>query len=386
MMPLQASTPETAPRHNPDRNPAHNPDRIPGAAVGIDRIRKTYGSYVALDDVSLTIRPGEFMSFLGPSGSGKTTTLNVIAGFTGHESGVLKIDGREIDRVPPHRRNIGVVFQHYALFPHMTVAENIAYPLRQRRIGRSERHAMVGAVLEKVELAALAGRYPAELSGGQQQRVALARAMVFAPGLMLLDEPLGALDKKLREALQLEIRRIHRELGSTFVFVTHDQEEALVLSDRIAVFNKGRIEQVASGEELYRAPKTLFVGQFIGESTVLRGPHESRGDETALSVAGSRIRIAARRPDAGGRQCLLLRPEDLRLCAPGSTAAGENVLSARLREKIYLGASVKYEAVLTDGTVATARMPASGPSFEIGAPVDLVWSAGCGTLLDDPGA
>lgn len=377
MMLLQTSTPETA--------PGRNPGRTPGATVEIDRIRKTYGSYVALDDVSLTIRPGEFMSFLGPSGSGKTTTLNVIAGFTGHDGGVLKIDGRGIDRVPPHRRNIGVVFQHYALFPHMTVAENIAYPLRQRRIGRTERRAMVGAVLEKVELAALAGRYPAELSGGQQQRVALARAMVFAPGLLLLDEPLGALDKKLREALQLEIRRIHRELGSTFVFVTHDQEEALVLSDRIAVFNKGRIEQVASGEELYRHPKTLFVGQFIGESTVLRGAHESRGAETALSVAGARVRIAARPETGAGAQCLLLRPEDLRLCAPGSAGDGENVVRAQLREKIYLGASVKYEAVLADGTVATARMPVSGPSFGIGATVDLVWPAGCGTLLDDPG-
>jgi len=365
------------------RRPELSPSTTSGATVEIDRIRKTYGSYVALDDVSLKIRPGEFMSFLGPSGSGKTTTLNVIAGFTGHDGGVLKIDGREIDRVPPHRRNIGVVFQHYALFPHMTVAENIAYPLRQRRVGRAERRARVGAVLEKVELSALAGRYPAELSGGQQQRVALARAMVFAPGLLLLDEPLGALDKKLREALQLEIRRIHRELGSTFVFVTHDQEEALVLSDRIAVFNKGRIEQVASGEELYRHPKTLFVGQFIGESTVLRGAHEVSGGETVLTVAGMRVRAAAR-PGAGtGAQCLLLRPEDMRLCAPETgAAAGENALRARLREKIYLGASVKYEAVLADGTVATARMPVSGPSFGSGATVDLVWPADRGTLLD----
>lgn len=361
--------------------------RQPGAAIDIDHISKHYGSYVALDDVSLQIRPGEFMSFLGPSGSGKTTTLNLIAGFTDISKGEIHIGGRSIGKVPAHKRNIGVVFQHYALFPHMTVAANVAYPLRQRGVGRAERAKMVAAVLDKVQLGPFSHRYPSELSGGQQQRVALARAMVFSPSLLLMDEPLGALDKKLREVLQLEIKRIHRELGATFVYVTHDQEEALVLSDRIAVFNKGRIEQVGTGQELYSDPQTLFVGQFIGESAVLRGTHEVRGGETALRIGEALVTVPGtpRGPDA---QVILLRPEDVTVRAPGTAAtSGANVLRGRVREALYLGAAMKYEVVLPDGTVVLARMPVQGtPLLTIGAEAEIVWAPRDGTLLADDGS
>ncbi|TIT77597.1 MAG: ATP-binding cassette domain-containing protein, partial [Mesorhizobium sp.] len=231
-----------------------------GAAIDLESVTKAYGAFKALDGVSLRIEPGEFMTLLGPSGSGKTTTLNVIAGFTDVSSGKLLVGGNSVVGVPAHKRNIGVVFQHYALFPHMTVGRNVAYPLTLRGVGQDERKARVAKALDMVKMGDFAHRYPSELSGGQQQRVALARAIVFDP-------PLGALDKKLREWLQLEIKRIHRELGTTFVYVTHDQEEALVLSDRIAVFNRGRIEQVGTGRQLYDEPATLFVGRFIGDST-----------------------------------------------------------------------------------------------------------------------
>ena len=262
-----------------------------GAAIDLESISKAYGGFKALDGVSLRIEPGEFMTLLGPSGSGKTTTLNVIAGFTDVTSGKLLVGEKSVVGVPAHKRNIGVVFQHYALFPHMTVGRNVAYPLTLRGVDQATRQSRVARALDMVKMGDFAHRYPSELSGGQQQRVALARAIVFDPPLLLMDEPLGALDKKLREWLQLEIKRIHRELGTTFVYVTHDQEEALVLSDRIAVFNRGRIEQVGTGRQLYDEPATLFVGRFIGNSTVLRG--EARSD-------GNEHRAAHRRRDGDG--------------------------------------------------------------------------------------
>jgi len=358
-----------------------------GAAIDIRGVRKLYGSFTALDDVNLRVEPGEFMSFLGPSGSGKTTTLNLIAGFTDLSTGEIRLGERSIGNVPAHKRNIGVVFQHYALFPHMTVANNVAYPLKQRGITRAERASAVARVLEKVQLQAFAHRYPAELSGGQQQRVALARAMVFNPSLLLMDEPLGALDKKLREVLQLEIKRIHRELGSTFVYVTHDQEEALVLSDRIAVFNKGRIEQVGTGHELYTRPETLFVGQFIGESSILRGPHRSMGRETAIEIGGEVLVVPGMAKDEG-RQVILLRPEAVAVQAAGTgPAAGRrNVLSGVVREMLYLGSAMKYEVALPDGTAVLARTPTQGAPFSIGNMVELAWNPQDGTLLADDGS
>ena len=247
-------------------------DRAPhGASITMRGLTKRYGPVTAVDAIDLDARPGEFLTLLGPSGSGKTTTLNMIAGFVDVTEGELRMDEREMTNLPPYKRNIGMVFQHYALFPHMTVEENIEYPLRQRSIAKAERHTMVAQALETVGLGDLGRRRPKELSGGQQQRVALARALVYSPRVLLMDEPLGALDKKLRDSLQLEIKRIHAELGTTFVYVTHDQDEALVLCDRIAVFNDGRIEQIGTPTELYEYPDSLFVAQFLGESSLFHG-------------------------------------------------------------------------------------------------------------------
>ncbi|MFC6234616.1 ABC transporter ATP-binding protein, partial [Leucobacter soli] len=234
-------------------------------------LSKSYGEAVALNEIDLAVQRGEFLTFLGPSGSGKTTTLNLIAGFIEPSTGTMQLNDQPLEKLKAHERNLGVVFQHYALFPHMTVADNVEYPLKQRKVPKEERKRRVAEALEMVRLSEYADRYPRQLSGGQQQRVALARAVVYDPPILLMDEPLGALDKKLREWLQMELRRIHRELGSTFIYVTHDQEEALVLSDRIVVFNEGSIEQVGTAHELYEAPRTLFVAKFIGESSVFSG-------------------------------------------------------------------------------------------------------------------
>ncbi|WP_217136259.1 ABC transporter ATP-binding protein [Leucobacter chinensis] len=307
-----------------------------GAEIELARLTKHYPKSVALDDVSLTVKPGEFMTFLGPSGSGKTTTLNLIAGFTDITSGNVFIDGDLVDDVPVHKRDLGIVFQHYALFPHLSVFDNVAFPLQQRKVSK---HEVRTRVLESLKTAGLEGyesRFPKELSGGQQQRVALARALVFDPRVLLLDEPLGALDKKLREQLQLELRRVHREVGRTFIFVTHDQEEALTLSDRITVFNQGRVEQVGSATELYEKPATRFVAEFIGESTAI--------------VDESRNRVTIIRPE---RAVLVASESDV---APGKPSVGVIV-----RQAIYLGAGWKYEVILPDGTAGVVRTDQSLP-------------------------
>ncbi len=356
------------------------------AAIEIRSVKKHYGNFIALDDVSMRIEAGEFMTFLGPSGSGKTTTLNLIAGFTDLSGGDIRVGDRSVGGLPAHKRNIGVVFQHYALFPHMTVFKNVAYPLKLRGLPKAERERRVRHVLEMVRLEDFAHRYPSELSGGQQQRVALARAVVFDPPLLLMDEPLGALDKKLREWLQLEIKRIHRELGSTFVYVTHDQEEALVLSDRIAVFNRGRIEQVGTGHELYTDPATLFVGRFIGESSVLKGRHETRGGEAAIEVAGVMV-VSRGLPGGTGPHAILVRPEKITLARPGAALPdGVNRLHGRVTESLYLGAGTKYEVRLSDGTIILSRMPVTERPFAIGDEVEVFWPVGDSKLLADDGS
>jgi len=354
-----------------------------GAAIDIRSASKHYGAFTALDDVSLHIEAGEFMTLLGPSGSGKTTTLNVIAGFTELSSGSLEVGGQSVVGIPAHKRNVGVVFQHYALFPHMTVGRNVAYPLALRGVASEERERRVKAALDMVKMVDFSHRYPSELSGGQQQRVALARATVFDPPLLLMDEPLGALDKKLREWLQLEIKRIHRELGTTFVYVTHDQEEALVLSDRIAVFNQGRIEQIGTGRELYDEPATLFVGKFIGDSTVLRGKATASGEETAIEIAGQKA-VTAKRLANGGTPVMLLRPEKLSLAPRGDRAmADRNALAGRVGEAIYLGSGSKYEVVLADGSKAIVRSSLEAENFAIGDEVDILFSGKDVRLLAD---
>ncbi|WP_157252103.1 ABC transporter ATP-binding protein [Nonomuraea typhae] len=291
-------------------------------AVDVRAVTKRYPGSLALDEVSLRVAAGEFMTLLGSSGSGKSTLLNVVAGFTEPTSGSVLVDGGDITGVPPHRRELGMVFQHYALFPHMSVFENVAFPLRRRKVRGEELRRRVRRALEVVELGALGERRPAQLSGGQQQRVALARAIVFQPRVLLMDEPLGALDKRLREQLQLEIKRLHRELGITFVFVTHDQEEALTMSDRVALLREGRIVQVGTPQELYEKPASRYVAEFLGESNLLPG-------EDGL---------------------LLVRPQHLRVLPPG-----EPGLPAVVREVIYVGGGLRIEVERPDGQRLVAR-------------------------------
>ncbi|MFG5411185.1 FAD-dependent oxidoreductase [Piscinibacter sakaiensis] len=282
--------------------------RARGASIELRRLAMAYGGVRVLRDVDLRVEAGEFVTFLGPSGSGKTTTLNLIAGFLQPVQGEILLDGRDLTRIPAYQRGIGVVFQSYALFPHMTVAENIAYPLQQRRPrpGREAIARRVDAVLDLVQMRAYADRRPDQLSGGQQQRVALARAVVFEPQLLLLDEPLGALDKRLRESLQGELRRIHRELGVTVVFVTHDQDEALSLSDRIVLFHDGAIEQVGTPEEIYDRPRTAFAAGFLGDSNLFEG----RLERGVFSGAAGRFAALPGAPD--GPATLMVRPEHVR--------------------------------------------------------------------------
>jgi putative spermidine/putrescine transport system ATP-binding protein len=333
-------------------------DRAPGASLELKDLRKHYADQVAVDGIDLQIAPGEFVTFLGPSGSGKTTTLNMIAGFTDLDAGEILMDGRPIGRLRPHKRDIGVVFQHYALFPHMTARGNVSFPLRQRRMARRDVARRATEALDLVGLGDYCDRYPRQLSGGQQQRVALARAIVFNPRVLLMDEPLGALDKKLREALQLEIKRVHREVGITFVYVTHDQEEALALSDRIAVFNGGRIEQVGDARELYDRPRTLFVAEFVGESNRLRGHYERNGSGGILRRQEVKLRVpeATGRLSTGSEAVLVVRPEHVSVLASAEPPDGrENRLEGTVVDVMYLGSSRKVEVRLPDGHTVIAR-------------------------------
>ncbi len=355
-----------------------------GGALALGGIVKLYGDLAAVDEVSLAAEPGEFVTLLGPSGSGKTTTLRIIAGFTYADAGTVSLDGRDLTNVASYKRDIGMVFQNYALFPHMTAAENIAFPLQMRSVRKAEARRLVEEALEIVHLGGLGKRYPRQLSGGQQQRVAFARAIVFGPRLLLMDEPLGALDKKLREALQLEIIRISRDLGVTVVYVTHDQEEALVLSDRIAIYNHGRIEQVGTGEDLYERPASLFVADFIGESNFFRGRLEGdvlHWQDRRLRVSGDGSRPAPR----AGAAVVVVRPERVRLRPPGEAADGENAVEGTVSEVIYLGSMRKYVVKVEPSTVVQVRVQVGedAPAFEAGDAVAVVWRIGDGVLVAD---
>ncbi len=309
-------------------------------AVRFANVAKSYdGRTLVIDNLSFEVARGEFLTLLGPSGSGKTTTLMMLAGFETATRGDIFLNGTPVTRLPPHKRGLGFVFQNYALFPHMTVAENLAFPLEVRNVPKAEIGPKVARALKMVELSGFEGRRPAELSGGQQQRVAVARALVFEPSIVLMDEPLGALDKRLREQLQLELRRLHRELGVTIVYVTHDQSEAMTLSDRIAVFNRGRIEQIAAPESLYDAPETAFVAGFVGENNALPGTVGARdGDTISVTLKGGNI-VGARGDaglDPGAAVSVCVRPEKILL---GSDAP--NPLSCRIEERVFLGDHVR---------------------------------------------
>lgn len=311
----------------------------------LNDVSKVFDTITAVDRISFTLAQGEFLSLLGPSGSGKTTTLQIIAGLTRPNSGEILLAGRPVDPLPPYKRDIGMVFQNYALFPHLTVARNIAFPLEMRRMRRAEIAHRVEAVLKLVDLPGFDGRYPQQLSGGQQQRVALARAIVFEPKLLLMDEPLGALDKKLREQMQLEIKHLHKRLGVSIIYVTHDQDEALVMSDRIGVFNEGRLEQIGTVEQLYEQPMTRFVAEFVGETNVIRGEvREGANGCCMLATAEGHLRGRARQAFSIGSAALIsVRPERLRLEAPNNAADthGEGI-QGHICEVIYMGRLRKY--------------------------------------------
>jgi putative spermidine/putrescine transport system ATP-binding protein len=359
-----------------------------GPILELRGISKSYGPVTAVADLSLQLAKGEFLSLLGPSGSGKTTTLTMIAGLLQPSAGEILLEGRPVTPLPPYKRNIGVVFQNYALFPHMTVAKNIAFPLTMRGLGRDEIAVRVRDVLALVGLPGFGGRYPRQLSGGQQQRVALARAMVFEPPILLMDEPLGALDKKLREHMQLEIKRLHRELGMSIIYVTHDQEEALVMSDRIAVFNLGRLEQVGTPTALYERPATRFVAEFIGESNIFPGVTGTTvNGYGVLEAAGLRLRAVATGPlVAGARAVVSIRPERIALQAGDPPAGAENAIGGRVTDVVYLGRSRKYVVRTRTGhEVVSLQQARSGsePGFELGAAVSLHWQAADATVLPD---
>lgn len=357
---------------------------VTGSSVELMGVSKQYGSgVVALDDVTMSIKPGEFVTFLGPSGSGKSTTLNIIAGFAAATKGSVSINGDVIDDRPSHKRNLGVVFQNYALFPLMTVEQNVAYGLRRRGVSKEEQARRVREALAMVRLEAFGTRRPAALSGGQQQRVALARALVYRPPVLLLDEPLGALDKRLREQMQEEIGRLHGELGTTFIFVTHDQEEALALSDRIALFESGRLVQIAEPKALYEHPATLFAAQFLGDSNLFKGvsagPTQVRFGAQQLSVAENSV-------DDGAQCYVMVRPERLRL-RPAAEArpdqdGSRNSVSARVTEVVYLGSSRRLTLRYADGTTGCVKEPV-GHESAVGADTEVLveWSTEHGTVL-----
>ena len=309
-------------------------------AVRFERVQKSYdGEHLVVKDLNLDIKKGEFITMLGPSGSGKSTCLMMLAGFETPTSGQIYLGDRLINKVPPHKRNIGMVFQNYALFPHKTVAENLAYPLKVRKLGRAEIDDRVKRALDMVQLGAFSDRKPAMLSGGQQQRVAVARALVFDPEIVLMDEPLGALDKQLREKMQYEIKHIHENLGLTFVYVTHDQTEALTMSDRVAVFNDGVIQQLASPVELYETPQNSFVAQFIGENNTLNGTVESIENNVAVVRLSNgdlidTLPVNVTRP--GERTRVSIRPERVEFDS-NRLPPGAHTLDAVVQEFIYMG-------------------------------------------------
>jgi len=389
-------------------------------SVEVLGLRREFGSFVALDGVSLAIRPGEFLTLLGPSGCGKTTLLRILAGLDAADAGAVRIDGQDVDEMPAHRRPVNTVFQSYALFPHMTVRDNVAFGLRMKKVPGDEIARRVERMLDLVQIATFADRKPAQLSGGQKQRVALARALINEPKVLLLDEPLGALDSKLRKELQVELLALQRRLGITFIFVTHDQEEALVMSDRIAVMRAGRIEQLGDAEEIYERPRTRFVSQFLGTCNLIEGRATRRDGlgllvetpfgelrveghgaaalpdsprEEAVRQAPQRLAAAegARRSEeacrtASSRETLTLaiRPEKVRLAPAGEE--GENRVPVTVRELIYIGSETHYLLDAPGGLVLTAyamntRVGSQG--FDLGQAATAVLPPAGLLVLDD---
>lgn len=347
--------------------------------VVLKHVSVRYGSVIALDDISLEIIPGEFISLLGPSGCGKTTLLRAVAGFAPLTNGEIYIGGEMCTDLPPSKRNLGMVFQDYALFPHMTVAKNIAFGLRMRGIAAQERHPLVKKVLTLLSLDGMEDRYPSQLSGGQQQRVALARALVVEPGVLLLDEPLGALDKKLREEMQIELRSLQKRVGITTIFVTHDQEEALTLSDRVVVIEKGRIVQLGTPMEIYESPRSPFSALFVGKSNFFTGRVISWYEEGSIcQVSGIGMLDVKLMAEVGTEIHLLLRPEKIRLSREKPFNLEKNCAFGKIEHLVYLGMVTEYHLKTNGGgRLVTTLLNADRSSrmFEIGESIWATWSS-----------
>ncbi|KMM84403.1 putative spermidine/putrescine transport system ATP-binding protein [Pseudomonas taetrolens] len=355
--------------------------------VSLRNLNRHYGDFAAVDNISLDIKEGEFLTFLGSSGSGKSTTLSMLAGFETPSSGEILVNGQSLVNVPPHKRDIGMVFQRYSLFPHLSVRDNIAFPLAIRKLSSAERDRRVDAMLKLVQLDTFAHRRPSQLSGGQQQRVAIARALVYEPRILLMDEPLGALDKKLREDLQDELRQLHRRLGITIVYVTHDQEEAMRLSQRIAIFSHGKIVGLGSGYDLYQNPPNAFVASFLGNSNFLRLKARGSG---AASFEGQPLSIRLTAGLHNDQDVLLMvRPEkaqalSLQQAHQEPLASGWNAVSAKVLEVLFLGESQTCSVVTAGGTAMTVKaLSAAGMPLKAGDPVQVRWATADACVYTD---
>ena len=354
------------------------------AVIQLDGVRKEFGDFVAVEQANFSIEQGEFFAMLGPSGCGKTTTLKMIAGFEQPTRGRVLLEGEDVSRVPPYKRNVNTVFQQYALFPHMTVIDNVRFGPRSKKISKSTYEASVTQMLEVVRLTDFANRKPTQLSGGQQQRVALARALVNFPSALLLDEPLAALDLKLREAMQFELKRIQREVGITFVFVTHDQGEALTMSDRIAVMSDGRVEQIGTPQDIYHSPASLFVAGFIGSANLLPGEVTGRdGDDIVVALnSGNTIRTRSDQVrETGTPVSVMLRPE--RLHATAEARADGRSVDGIVDDVVFQGPTARLVVHLTDGSEVIANVPAGAdlPNVQPGTTIHLSWEPGAAFLL-----
>ena len=369
---------------------------MPTVDVRLVDVVKRFGETVAVDHIDLEVRDGEFFSLLGPSGCGKTTTLRMIGGFEEPTSGTIELQGEDVTWLPPFKRNVNTVFQNYALFPHLSIYENVAFGLRRKGVDDAEVKARVGEMLALVELPGYEGRKPSQISGGQAQRVALARALINRPAVLLLDEPLGALDLKLRKQMQVELKRIQQEVGITFIYVTHDQEEAMTMSDRIAVMNKGRYEQLGDPESLYERPTTRFVAGFLGVSNLLPGEVLGVDGRYATVRLGSDVTVRAPSALIGrtGSVDIGVRPEKIRLRAPadaGATPDGHNQLSGIVRDASYLGVSTQYQIEARGGARLTVyeqnvERATRSELWSPGEEVLLTWSPDHSFVVADPAA
>jgi len=361
-----------------------------GAKLALVGVEKRYGQFIALHPTDLAVELGEFFSLIGPSGSGKTTLLGAIAGFTPPTAGRIEVDGQDIARLPPYRRNVGMVFQNYALFPHMSVFDNVAFPLRLRKLPSAEVTQRVERMLATVRLPDVAQRRPSQLSGGQQQRIALARAAVYDPRILLMDEPLGALDKNLREEMQFEIKAFHRQIEATVVYVTHDQDEATAMSDRIAIMNHGRIVQCGAPRDLYEHPRNAFAASFLGSANlfdVVDHAAPASGPVTVRLVNGTSMKAVAGLDAASARmpRVLCVRPETIRISPAGTVAAEDdcNTLDGRVTDAVYTAGTFRYQVDIGAGAPVAVRLPSirQVPMFVHNQSVTLTWPASATLLI-----